>query len=175
MPSNFSSDHLWDRFKSCPSCCSVVGGSGGWVANNMTLLWALHHLGLDLRLLHSWTHSRSHHALAACGLWSRILVLESFLKLDSLNVLLILDFLLDVLVSLKQLVVLCLSELQSLIQIGLKLLLQGVHFILLFLDEFGLGIDDLLLPLLHILLSLLTLQLLAPNLNLVCLLIPILN
>jgi len=108
-------------------------------------------------------------------LWSRILVLESFLKLDSLNVLLILDFLLDVLVSLKQLVVLCLSELQSLIQIGLKLLLQGVHFILLFLDEFGLGIDDLLLPFLHILLSLLTLQLLAPNLNLVCLLIPILN
>ena len=99
-------------------------------------------------------------------MWSRILVLESFLKLDSLNVLLILDFLLDVLVSLKQLVVLCLSELQSLIQIGLKLLLQGVHFILLFLDEFGLRIDDLLLPLLHILLSFIVLEHLAPHLDL---------
>ena len=70
-------------------------------------------------------------------MWSRVLVLESLLKLNSLDVLLVLDFFFDVLVSLKKLIVFGLSQLQSLIQVGLELFLEGVHLVLLLPDELG--------------------------------------
>ena len=104
-------------------------------------------------------------------MWSRVLVLESLLKLNSLDVLLVLDFFFDVLVSLKKLIVFGLSQLQSLVQVGLELFLEGVHLVLLLPDELGLMRNNLLGPLLHILLPLLCLQLLTSNLNLMCLLI----
>ena len=94
------------------------------------------------------------------------------LELDSLDVLLVLNLLLDVLVALKQLVVLGLSELKPLIQVGLELLLERIHLVLLPLDELGLGGNDLLVAALHIRLALNGLQFLAGHLDLMCLLIP---
>ena len=91
---------------------------------------------------------------------------EGSLELDSLQVLLVLNFLLDILVSLKEFVVFSFSELQPLIEITLELLLESVHLVLLLLDELGLCSDDLLVPLFHVLLSFLDLHLLAPNLDL---------
>jgi hypothetical protein len=54
--------------------------------------------------------------------------------------------------------VLGLSKLQSLVQVGLELLLEGVHLVLLLLNELGLGSNDLLLSFLHVLLSFLNLK-----------------
>ena len=100
-------------------------------------------------------HSGAHHRPTSSGAWSvlgdiGVLLLE----LDSFDVLGILDFFLDVLVSLQQLVVFSLSQLQTLVQVGLQFFLQGVHLVLLLLDQFGLGSDDLLVALLHVLLPL---------------------
>jgi len=64
-----------------------------------------------------------------------------------------------------------LSKLQPLVEVGLELLFKSIHFILLLLDQFGLRGNDLLLSLLHVLFSLVGLQFLAPNLDLVCVLI----
>ena len=100
------------------------------------------------------------------------MVLESTLELDTLNVLLVLNLLLDVLVALKKLVVLSLSQLEALVEIGLELLFERVHLVLLLLNEFSLLSDDLLMSLLHVLLALVSLKLLASNLNLMSLLIP---
>jgi len=66
---------------------------------------------------------------------------------------------------------LSLPELQPLVQVRLELLFESIHFILLLLDQFGLRGNDLLLSLLHVLFSLLGLQFLAPDLNLVRVLI----
>ena len=100
------------------------------------------------------------------------MVLKSPLELDALNVLLVLNLLLHVLVSLQELVVLGLSQLESLVQVRLELLLESVHLVLLLLDELGLGSDNLLVAILHVSLALLSLQLLAADLNLVSLLVP---
>lgn len=99
------------------------------------------------------------------------MILERLLELDPLNVLLVLNFLLHILVPLQKFVVLGLPELKSLVQVGLKLLLECVHLVLLLLDELGLGSNDLLGAFLHVLLPLFGLQFLAPYLNLMCLLI----
>jgi hypothetical protein len=65
------------------------------------------------------------------------------------------------------------SELKSLVEIGLKLLLQSIHFILLLLNQFGFSCNDLLRSFLHVLFSLFCLELLASNLDLMSLLISI--
>jgi hypothetical protein len=127
-----------------------------------------HHGSLHLR-----AHAGSHHASLVGSARSRVVVLERTLELDTLNVLLVLNFLLDVLVALQKLVVLGLSELQALVKVGLKLLFERVHLILLLLDEFSLGSDNLLMSLLHVLLALFSLKLLASDLDLMGLLIPI--
>ena len=101
-------------------------------------------LGLHFGLHYGGAHSRSHHALARSSRRSRILVLECLLELDSLDVLLVLDFFFHVLVPLKQLVMLSLSELESLVEIGLKLLLKSIHLILLLLNQLGLVSNDFL-------------------------------
>ena len=62
------------------------------------------------------------------------MVLEGFLKLNSFNVLLVFDFLFNILISLKKFVVLGFSQLKSLIQISLELLLKSIHLILLSLN-----------------------------------------
>jgi hypothetical protein len=100
-------------------------------------------------------------------------VLESTLELDTINVLLVLNFLLHVLVALKELVVLGLSELETLVKVGLELLFERVHLVLLLLNEFSFLSDDFLMSLLHVLLTLLSLKLLASDLDLMSLLIPI--
>ena len=58
------------------------------------------------------------------------------------------------------------SQLQSLVEVSLELLLESIHLILLLLDEFGLRGDDFLMSLLHVLLSFLNLKLLAHHLHL---------
>ena len=65
------------------------------------------------------------------------------------------------------------SQLQSLVEVGLQLLLESVHLILLLGNEFGLGSNDLLLSLVHVFLSFISLQLLALDLHLVGLLIAV--
>ena len=133
------------------------------------------HFVFHSRLHHGrLAHSRGHHTLATSRLRSGVMVLERLLELDSLNVLLVLNFLLHILVSLQQFVVLCLTQLQPLVQVRLQFLFQSVHFILLFLDQLGFGSDDLLRSLLHVLFTLLGLQLLALDLDLVRLLISLL-
>ena len=143
---------------------SHVRRLGGWVAHVSS---AGHHAAL-----HLGAHSRSHHASLVGSGRSGVVVHESALELDSLDVLLVFDLLLHVLVSLEQLVVLSLTELQSLVQIGLELLLESVHLVLLLLDQLGLGSDDLLVSFLEVSLPLLSLELLASNLDLVGLLVP---
>ena len=127
------------------------------------------------RTLHLGAHAGSHHASLIGSAGSSVVVLESTLKLDALDVLLVLNFLLDVLVALQQLVVLGLSELKTLVEVGLKLLFERVHLVLLLLDKFSLGSDNLLMSFLHILLALLSLEFLASDLDLMSLLIPMIK
>jgi hypothetical protein len=84
-----------------------------------------------------------------------------FFELDSLDVLLILDFLFHILVSLEELVVLGLSQLQSFVKVSLELLLECIHFLLLLCDELGLRSNNFLVTLLHILFSLVNFELLT--------------
>ena len=58
------------------------------------------------------------------------------------------------------------SQLQSLVKVALQLLFKSVHFVLLLRDELGLGGDDFLVPLLHVLFSLLDLKFLTHHLHL---------
>lgn len=58
------------------------------------------------------------------------------------------------------------SKLQSLVEVAFELLLESIHFILLLLDELGLGGDYLLVPLLHIFFSFLDLKFLTHHLDL---------
>ena len=123
----------------------------------------------DLGTLHSrLVHFGGHHRINSCArsLAADILGLEHLLILDPLKVLLIFNLLLHVLVSLEELIMLIFSQLQSLIQVALQLLLKSVHLILLLLDEFGFGGNDLLVSLLHVLFSLSDFQILAHHLNL---------
>jgi len=96
-----------------------------------------------------------------------------FLKLDSLNILLVFNFFFDVLISLEKFVVFSLSQLQSLVQVGLKFLLQSIHLILLLLNELGFSSNDFLVSFLHVLLSLLDLKFLGLLLHLMCFRVPI--
>ena len=100
------------------------------------------------------------------------MVHEGAFELDSLDVLLVFDLLLDVLVSLKEFVVLGLTKLQSFVQVSLELLLEGVHLVLLLLNQLGLGGNDLLMSFLEVSLPFLGLKLLASNLDLVGFLVP---
>lgn len=111
------------------------------------------------------------------GTWSRLTLdgghdlLISLFELDSLDFLLVFNLFFHVLVSLKELVVLGFSELQSFIEVALELLFERVHLVLLLLDELGLCSDDLLMSLLHVLFPLLAFQVLAFNLGFMRLLI----
>ena len=100
------------------------------------------------------------------SLASLILTSKGLFVLDSLEVLLIFNFLLDVLVSLEQLIMLVLSKLQPLVEVSLQLLLKSIHLVLLFLNKFGLGGNDLLMPILHVFFSLSDFKLLAHHLDL---------
>lgn len=86
------------------------------------------------------------------------------LELDPLEVLLVLELLLDVLISLEELVVFVVSDLQLFGHDSLLLLPGGVHLVLLLLDQLGFGSNDFLVSSLHVLLVLVFLQFLAPYL-----------
>lgn len=129
-------------------------------------------LGLHFGLHHGGTHSRGHNTLASGRLRSRILILERLLKLDSLDILLIFNFLLHVLVPLQKLIMLCLAQLKSFVQVCFKLFLEGIHFILLLLNELRFMGNNFLGSFFHVFFALFRLQLLALDLNLMCFLIP---
>lgn len=78
----------------------------------------------------------------------------------------VLEFLLDILIPLEQLVVLDLPLLESLIHAGLDLLSECIHFVGLPLDQSSLGGHDLLVALLHVALALFLLHLMGLNLHL---------
>jgi len=67
--------------------------------------------------------------------------------------------------------VLSLTKLQSLVQVRFQFLFKGVHLILLLLNELSLVSNNLLRSFLHVPFTLFGLQLLASDLNLMCLLI----
>jgi len=71
--------------------------------------------------------------------------------------------------------VLLLALLQELVHLILQLLSQRVHLVLLLLHELGLGGEDLLVANLHVLLSLLLLDLVGALLHLVSLLVVLLS
>lgn len=117
-------------------------------------------------------HSGAHDASLSGSSWSHLCdvclvgpVSMGLLELVHLLLLLVLYFLFDVLVSLKKFVVFDLTQLQSFIEVSFQFLLKSVHLVLLLLDEFGLGSDDLLMSLLHVLFSLCSLKLLTFLLN----------
>lgn len=62
-----------------------------------------------------------------------------------------------------------LTELQSLIEVALKLLFKGIHLVLLLLNQLGLGGDDLFVSQLHVFFSFFYFELLACSLDLMCL------
>lgn len=138
-----------DVIKNVGTSSSHVGWLRGWVSSCTHSGGSLHcwssHLGS-----HDWSRGGLRSSSGNIGV--------GFLELGSLNGLLVVNFLLDVLISLKEFVVLGLSKLQSLVQVGLELLLEGVHLVLLLLNELGLGSNDLLLSFLHVLLSFLNLK-----------------
>lgn len=116
---------------------------------------------------HSGAHLGAAHHGSACG-GTRSHVVSS-VSLDSLKILLVLKFFFHILVSLEKFVMLELSLLESFAHVALDLLLEGRHLILLFLDEFGLSSDDLLMPVLHVLVPLFFLHSLGLHLNLMSL------
>ena len=87
-------------------------------------------------------------------------------EFDSLQVLLVFELFLDVLVSLEQLVVLMISNLQLLRHKSLLLFSKGMHFILLLLDQFSFSGNNFLVSLVHVLLILISLKFLATDLDL---------
>lgn len=62
-----------------------------------------------------------------------------------------------------------LTELQSLIEVALKLLFKSIHLVLLLLNQLGLGGDDLFVSQLHVFFSFFYFELLACSLDLMCL------
>jgi hypothetical protein len=138
------------------------------------LIRALHILSSHSRGLHPGAHDTS----LSGSSWSHLLnvrlvgpVSMGLLELVHLLLLLVLYFLFDVLVSLEKLVVFDLTQLQSFIEVSFQFFLESVHLVLLLLDELGLGSDDLLMSLLHVLFSLNRLQLLALLLDIMSILI----
>lgn len=148
------------------SSISQVRWLGWWISDET---WVAH--ALSSALLHLRSHSRGHHASLGGGSWSGVMILESLLELDSFNVLLVFNLFLNILISLQKFVMLGLSKLEALIQVSLQFLFKCIHFILLFLNEFGLGSNNFLRSLLHVLLSFFGLELLASNLDLMSILI----
>ena len=127
------------------------------------LISALHILSSHSRGFHPEAHDTS----LSGSSWSHLLnvrlvgpVSMGLLELVHLLLLLVLYFLFDVLVSLEKLVVFDLTQLQSFIEFFFQFFLESVHLVLLLLDELGLGSDDLLMSLLHVLFSLNRFQLL---------------
>lgn len=144
---------------------SQVRWLGGWVTSNHLGVWALH----------SWVaHLWSHHNWTLGSAWSQSSngVVLPF-ELSQLNSLLVLNLLLDILISLEQFVMLSLSKLQSFVKVSLKLLLKCIHFVLLLLNELSFTRNDFLLSILHVLLSFLDLEFLSLLLDLMCLCVPI--
>lgn len=84
------------------------------------------------------------------------------------------DLLLDVLISLQNLVVFNLSQLKALVHAGLKLFLKRVHFVLLLLHQLGLSRKDLFLAGFQVALTLLFLKFICTHLNLMGILIVLL-
>ena len=157
---------IWTKTK---SSSSLVGWFGSWVANTH-----LHSRSSNLfAALHSRSHLWGHDGSLAGSLWSLVLILEGLFELDPFKVLLVFNFFLDVLVTLKQLIMLCFSQLESFVQVGLQFFLQSIHFILLLLNEFSLGSNDFLGSILHVFFTLLSFQIKANLLDFVCLLIPL--
>lgn len=93
----------------------------------------------------------------------------SLLKLDPFNILLVLNLFFHILISLEKFIVLGFTELQSLIEVTLKLLFKGIHLVLLLLNQLGLGGDDLFVSQLHIFFSFLYFEILACSLDLMSL------
>jgi len=152
--------------------CSLVRGLGRWVvlAGGGTHLADLGaalvgHLGLShVGLAAGAAH---HGGGAGAG--------EAPLHLVSLEILLVLKLSLHVLVPLKELVVLDLTLLESLVHPGLDFFAESIHLIGLFLNECGLGSDNLLVAGLHVAVSLLVLHLDRLDLDLVSLRILLLS
>lgn len=88
---------------------------------------------------------------------------------------LLFDLSLHILISFEELVVLGFPDLQSLVEVGLQLLLESIHFVLLLGYKFCLGSDDFLLSIVHVFFTLCSLQLLALDLHFMGLLIAIKN
>ena len=63
------------------------------------------------------------------------------------------------------------SKLQTLVEVGLQLFLESVHFILLSLNQLGLSGNYFLVTILHVLFSFLSFKILASNLDLMSFLI----
>ena len=103
--------------------------------------------------------------------WPRLVVL---LKSVTLHRLLILKLLFRVFVALQDLVVLDFAQLESLVHLSLQFFAQRIHLVLLLLHQLCLSCQDLLVPSIHVCLTLLLLNLVSPNLHLVRLLIVLL-
>lgn len=102
------------------------------------------------------------------GLGSAALLLE----LDSLEILLVLKFLLNILVPLKKLVVFVVSDLQLFSHNHLLLFAHGVHLVLLLLDQFSFSGNNLFVARVHVFFILIFLQFLASDLYFMCFSIP---
>jgi len=81
------------------------------------------HAATHFWLFHLRSHFRCHHALVWCSRSCLDRVAISFFVLNSFQILLVFNFLFNVLISLQQFIVFLFSDLQSSIQITLKLLL----------------------------------------------------
>ena len=132
------------------------------------LLWFFHSGSFThFRRLHLGPHHASIGSSRSIT-WPSKDIVHSLLKLNSLKVLLVFDFFFHVLVPLKKLIVLCFSQLQSFIQIGLQFLLKGIHFILLLLYELSFGCYYFLVSIFHVFLSFFDFHFLSLILNLMC-------
>jgi hypothetical protein len=100
--------------------------------------------------------------------------LEGALPLVVLNVLLVLNLLLHVLVTLQNLVMLDLAQLQALVHAAFQLLLKRVHFVALLAHQVRLAGQNLLVNVHHELFALLLFQVLGARLHDVSLLIVLL-
>ena len=112
-----------------------------------------------------------HHALRGGCAWSDLV---RFLKLVSLQGLLVLNRSLRVLVALQDFVVLHLSQLKSFVHAAFELLAERVHFILLLSHQLGFCCQDFLVTLLHVGILLLLLHFVGPNLDLMRVLVVLL-
>lgn len=115
---------------------------------------------------------RGHHLAAAVRSAGAVVVLA---VLDILlEGLLALDLLLNILISLQDLIVLHLAQLKTLVHARLQLLFKCIHLVLLFLHKLSLRSKDLLVARLHIVLAFRLLELVCTHLNLVRVLIVLL-